>query len=398
MFILHIPTLLLVLLLGFALLTLQLWVAQRGALQQGELRALSLAAWSLLVGFLLLGARVAMPLWLSALLGSAMIFVGVAALSAAVYAYVLNRALPRSYWLLIGAALAVTLLVLREAQALRTQAISLALVALLVPASWVALRHGWQAERSFRLVGLSLLVALAGLGWRGVDAGLRPGQYDDLMAGGAANGWTLMFGFMSLLAAGFGFVLACFERMARQMQQLASIDGLTGCANHNTTVALLAHAMERGRREGQPVAFALFDLDHFKQINDRHGHALGDTVLRQFAACVRERLRGSDVFGRLGGEEFGLVLPATDVAGASAVAEQLRVGVAALSFTGDAGQPVQITASVGLAVAQPTDGYNVEQLMQLADKALYQAKTRGRNRVVLADAWMLNSTMSSLLE
>jgi diguanylate cyclase (GGDEF)-like protein len=210
--------------------------------------------------------------------------------------------------------------------------------------------------------------------------------------------WTsvvFMLAFMAVLAAGFGFVLATFERMASQMRELASVDGLTGACNHNTTVSLLAHAMERARREGQPVAFVMLDLDHFKHVNDRHGHAVGDQVLKAVAACTRARLRGSDVLGRLGGEEFGLVLPATGATGARHLAEQVRLAVEALPLTGDGGRPLQVTLSAGVAEAVPSD--TPDTLMHVADKALYQAKQQGRNRVVVADEWMRNSTLQSVI-
>lgn len=204
-----------------------------------------------------------------------------------------------------------------------------------------------------------------------------------------------MLAFMAVLAAGFGFVLAGFERMAAQMRELASVDGLTGAVNHNTTVSLLAHSLERGRRENQPVSFVMLDLDHFKRVNDRHGHVIGDQVLKAVAACARARLRGSDVLGRLGGEEFGLVLPATGMAGAKHLAEQVRLAVEALELKGDGGQPVRVTVSAG--VAEAARGDTPETLIHLADKALYQAKQKGRNRVIVADDWMRNSTLQSVV-
>lgn len=398
MFTLHPPTLLLMLLVGFAVLNVQLWLAQRASLPKLGLRAVSLSAWCYLGGFALVSLQDVLPLWLSEVVGSGLIFMGAASFTHAVYQYTLNRGLPTSYRALLAVSVPTLLTSLALAPAQRSTLLSWMLAALLAPSTWVALRHGWRSEASFRLVGCTLALSLLGLLWRGAYALMRPEAFGALVQTGLLTGLTLALAFVGLAAAGTGFVLACFERVARQMKELASTDRLTGCSNQVTTHALLEHALERGRREGQPVSFAMLDLDHFKRVNDRHGHAVGDEVLRAFAACVRERLRGSDAFGRLGGEEFGLVLPATDERGARAVAEQLRQAVAALDLRGDGGQVFHVTVSIGVAVALPDQGYSPDQLIQLADKALYRAKSRGRNQVVVADAWLLNSTLSAAME
>lgn len=393
---LHIPSLLAVLVLGFVVLSLQLWLARKAPLPKAEMRAVMLLACCFLVGFAFLGLRPWLPLWVSVLVGGGALCLGVTCLTEAVFQHVLNRALPRGYWPLPVLFLVLMLALLQQPQAVRTAVLSLVLAAQLAPAVWVALRQGWHTEAAFRMVGISLAVAWLALAARGVDALLRPESYRSLMSDGLATGLTFLFAFMSLLGAGFGFLLAGFERMARQMEHLATTDGLTGCANHKTTVALLAHGLERGRREGRPLAVLMLDLDHFKLVNDQHGHAVGDQVLRDVAACVRQRLRSSDVFGRLGGEEFALVLPSTEEAGALAVAEQLRVAVAALVHTGDAGGRFHVTTSIGVAMVHPAQAYSPEEALQLADRALYLAKSRGRNRVELADPWMLNSSMMDL--
>ena len=163
---------------------------------------------------------------------------------------------------------------------------------------------------------------------------------------------------------------------------MASHDGLTGCLNRSTTDALLAHALARARREGSPLAFALLDLDHFKQVNDEHGHAAGDEVLRRFARTAQQRLRHADVIGRTGGEEFGLVLPATDAAGARRLVEDIRLAAMALELRDAAGAPIRITVSAGIAVVMPDESLSPERLYGRADQALYEAKRAGRNQVV----------------
>lgn len=393
---LHVPTLVLILVVGFGLLTVQLGLAERGALSRGELQRLRWGALAFSLGFCGFALGDGLPPRAVLLGGNWLLIGGLAALSAAVSRHLLNRGLPVwHHWLVVAAVLVVPA-VPDVSTPWRAALMSSVMGVLLLPAALVALRLGWRAELSFRVVALMLAlacamlwlrVALAVWWWRTAPSATEPWQ--------TWSSVVFLLAFMALLAAGFGFVLATFERMASQMRELASVDGLTGAVNHNTTLSLLAHTMERARREGQPVAFVMLDLDHFKRVNDRHGHAVGDQVLKAVAACTRARLRGSDVLGRLGGEEFGLVLPATGASGARHLAEQVRLAVEALPLTGDGGQPLQVTLSAGVAEAAPAD--TPETLMHLADKALYQAKQQGRNRVVVADEWMRNSTLQSVI-
>lgn len=393
---LHVPTLVLILVVGFGLLTVQLGMAERGALSRGELQRLRWGALAFSLGFTCFAVREWLPPAAVLLAGNWLLIGGLGALAAAVWRHLFNRGLPVWHHWLVVIAVLVTPLVLDAPTPVRAGTMSSVMALLLLPSAVAALRRGWRAELSFRVVALMLALACVMLGLRGVLAvwWLRVAP----AAGEPWLSWTsvvFMLAFMAVLAAGFGFVLATFERMASQMRELASVDGLTGACNHNTTVSLLAHAMERARREGQPVAFVMLDLDHFKHVNDRHGHAVGDQVLKAVAACTRARLRGSDVLGRLGGEEFGLVLPATGATGARHLAEQVRLAVEALPLTGDGGRPLQVTLSAGVAEAVPSD--TPDTLMHVADKALYQAKQQGRNRVVVADEWMRNSTLQSVI-
>ena len=151
--------------------------------------------------------------------------------------------------------------------------------------------------------------------------------------------------------------------------------------NRATTDALLKHELQRARRTGTPLAFALLDLDHFKRVNDQHGHRSGDAVLKAFANTVRARLRASDAFGRTGGEEFGLVLPGTDLAGARWLLETIRREVEAIAVPSDSGQPVRVTVSAGVAMADQGAALAADRLYGRADQALYEAKRAGRNRV-----------------
>lgn len=165
------------------------------------------------------------------------------------------------------------------------------------------------------------------------------------------------------------------------VQRQAITDELTGLVNRRRFLAALDAEIVRARRLGGPLAVVLADLDDFKPINDRFGHHAGDLVLVGFADVIREHARDVDVAGRLGGEEFALLLPETDLDGAGAGADRLRrsLGSVRLPLGGD--NVVQVTASFG--VAQLVPGQSGDELMRAADAALYRAKEQGKNCVVL---------------
>jgi diguanylate cyclase (GGDEF)-like protein/PAS domain S-box-containing protein len=170
------------------------------------------------------------------------------------------------------------------------------------------------------------------------------------------------------------------ERKAREaeLEHLASTDPLTGAANRRKLYELLDHHLHLRRRYGTPVALVVMDLDHFKAINDRFGHEVGDEVLTAFACGVREVLRQPDMLARTGGEEFALLAPQTDRTGALAITEKVAAAVRALEL-----EPVdRITASFGVAEAEP--GEERDDLLRRADQALYRAKEAGRDRIEAA--------------
>lgn len=166
-----------------------------------------------------------------------------------------------------------------------------------------------------------------------------------------------------------------FDRMG----ELAVRDELTGAYNRRFLMETLARERSRADRLAEPFSVCLVDLDHFKAINDVYGHVAGDAVLKQFAALAPRGLRGIDTFGRFGGEEFLLVLPATSRLGALAVAERLRTATEAAAWP-ELPADKRVTISVG--VATHAKGEDVTNLLHRADQALYQGKHAGRNRVV----------------
>ena len=159
-------------------------------------------------------------------------------------------------------------------------------------------------------------------------------------------------------------------------------DPLTGLGNRSATLAEIQSRFELSRRHGRPISVIMCDLDHFKQINDQHGHGAGDIVLAGFGERVRLNLRGTDLAGRIGGEEFLLILPETDAAGAHLLAERLRASLSDTLHLLPKGQ-IQVTCSLGVAQWIQEDR-DAGALLGRADEALYEAKRQGRNQVVIA--------------
>ena len=173
------------------------------------------------------------------------------------------------------------------------------------------------------------------------------------------------------------------QQAKMQAEQLARTDPLTGLNNHRAFFEHGARVEQYSKRYEHPYSLIMIDLDHFKQINDSHGHHVGDDVLIAVGGLIKDLIRDSDVVGRIGGEEFALILPDSDLASARGLAERLRLQIAALKIPLDRGW-LTVTASFGVAEFQPRD-VSLSILMQRADDALYQAKANGRNRVELGE-------------
>ncbi|WP_194165263.1 GGDEF domain-containing protein [Deinococcus terrestris] len=226
------------------------------------------------------------------------------------------------------------------------------------------------SARGALLVSAGLYALCVALPWTGlVLRGRGPGDLPELVR------VQLTCGAILVLLYGLAwyrqhFLLERGERLT--LEALANTDALTGLPNRRALYAAVERLLEA---PGQPACLILLDLDHFKGINDRHGHNVGDAVLAQAAARLRGALRGTDTVGRWGGEEFLIVLPGADAPGASQVAERLRREIGASPFA-EAGP---VTASLGVAEARPGD--DLDRWVARADVALYRAKAAGRDRV-----------------
>lgn len=195
---------------------------------------------------------------------------------------------------------------------------------------------------------------------------------------GPAQTMAYIGAYFLLIVNGFGFLLLCKQKDEERLRVLATTDSLTGLANRHAFLVEADRAHSLARRLRQPISLMMVDIDHFKKLNDRHGHAVGDTALRVFAQAAQSHLRAHDMLGRLGGEEFAVLMPATNLADALEVAERLRMAVAAAQLDAD-GAPYAMTVSIGVSGLAADE--TVSAALQRADKALYAAKRLGRNRV-----------------
>ncbi|MBL8957471.1 MAG: diguanylate cyclase [Myxococcaceae bacterium] len=171
-----------------------------------------------------------------------------------------------------------------------------------------------------------------------------------------------------------------------RLYELSLTDGLTQVANHRHFQERLRDEFRRAQRYDDPLALVLLDLDHFKDVNDKHGHVAGDQVLRDVASAIKKSVRETDFVARYGGEEFAVVLPKTQLAGALTVAERVWADVAKLPLGGANGASFHVTASLGLAGYPSRSVASAEQLVRCADEALYRAKREGRNKIAIYQA------------
>ena len=213
------------------------------------------------------------------------------------------------------------------------------------------------------------------------EAGMVEGLAVRLRLPGGDVAWSLVSA--SALALGDGTTVVCSfvdlseqKRVEERLRLIASRDTLTEALTRAGFVEAAAREVERAARYARPLCFAMVDLDHFKSINDAHGHHAGDQVLRAVVEKMAAGVRGQDRIGRYGGDEFVLLLPETPIHAACEALERARAAVASLRFE----HPVALTISVGVVALQ--SGESLDDVLRRADAVLYRAKALGRNRVV----------------
>ena len=239
----------------------------------------------------------------------------------------------------------------------------------------------WFTGSLFALYGIFMV-------FRGLLTELLPPLHD-LLEPNMLQAMTFLLAIFFGIAWTFGFVMLNSERLEAdlrraqdKLQKMATTDFLTGIANSRHFSETGAHEVQRARRYKRPLALLMIDLDHFKKLNDKYGHAIGDKILVAFAGICKKCLRKADIFGRLGGEEFAILLPETDINGGSKFAERLRVIVEKSKIKVES-KPFHITVSIGVTELQPDDD-QIDAALRRADDTMYEAKKRGRNQVAIS--------------
>jgi len=189
---------------------------------------------------------------------------------------------------------------------------------------------------------------------------------------------------LELLAAHVATTLETAALFA-EVTRLATVDSLTELPNRREFFRRAGQELIQVQRTRRPLSMVMLDVDRFKQINDTHGHQVGDQVIRTIAAVCRSNLRPTDVAGRYGGEEIAILLPETNRADAARTAERVRLAIEQLQITIGL-KTIRVTASLGVATATATEEQSLEELLSCADNAMYLAKQRGRNQVTIWDA------------
>ncbi len=242
-------------------------------------------------------------------------------------------------------------------------------------------RPGTTGSGRWRLLVFTCMAMMAVLtAWRGVLGAFFTAEYPSFGAPHPVNVLALLVNNVTVVLTAIGLLVAYREEAETQLRMLAITDGLTQLLNRRTWAERATVLLADARRYGHPVIMLMIDLDHFKEINDQHGHATGDQALQLAARVLREELRHSDLIGRYGGEEFCVLLSHTSEAAARVFDQRLRRrlqrrSMAELGFALD--------YSVGLAEYRPSDT-SLDDLLRRADAALYQAKDAGRGQLIAA--------------
>ena len=246
-------------------------------------------------------------------------------------------------------------------------------------------RHATVGRGQWLLVAGLLLEAVV-LGVRALVAISTHSEATNILQSSALQTLTFLATFSVVLVSSVGFVFMSRDRADENNRVLAALDPLTGVANRRSLIAALDRDVARAQRMREPMALMMVDIDHFKDVNDQYGHPAGDRVLCSVVNVLRQRVRAQDLVGRYGGEEFMVLLPDTGLTGAQQLARALCKAVEESRCPADGvpGPGIAVTVSIGVFGGRLGSGDSWDMLIAAADRALYQAKNNGRNRVEVA--------------
>lgn len=387
----HVPTMLAMIIVSSLMMAASMAVVGWGRRRDG------LARWAaaLLVnaiGHTLIALRGLAPDLLSVVVGNVLLSCVFVGMIAAIYQFQ-GRAVR---WVLLLApplVVAVVVLFFVDNFAARVSFVSLVigLQAVWTLAAALERRHATVGRGQWLLVaGLGLEAAV--LGGRALLALSGSAVATSILQGSVLQTLTFMGTFAVVLISSMGFVFMARDRADENNRIMAAVDPLTGVANRRSLIAALDRDVSRAVRTREPIALMMVDIDHFKRVNDRHGHPAGDQVLCNVVNVLRARVRAQDLVGRYGGEEFMVLLPDTTLLGAEQLARELCREVAdsrcrirsADGTQASEGVNIAVTVSIGVFGGRLEPGDSWDMLIAAADRALYQAKEKGRNRVEVA--------------
>ena len=392
----HIPTMFLMVIavsLTMASCTAALWKREQPeGLGYWTVGLLSHAA-----AFLLFSLRDSLPFSLTVVLANLMLVAAFSLFCEAMLQFQ-HRRMPRTqiWWPVLVAGPA--LWVLPDAVKMRITIVSVLCVYQLALLLLITFRCRRETPgRGQYLVMLATLMGITTMSCRTIGTALGNEQILQLTSSTPIQVITFLTSSIALMLTSTGLVLMTKERADARSQSLALHDELTGLPNRRYSLEILSRLHANLHRSLQPFSVLVLDIDHFKQVNDQYGHPTGDRVLQRLAHTLHTHLRATDHAGRLGGEEFLVLLPNTNASGAARLAEKLRHSVEQLQPDSPE-MPLRITVSIGVYTVLPGNQSDPLEAVALADKALYHAKQNGRNRVETAsiDSAPVPSPLSSI--
>ncbi len=379
---LNVPTMLAMIVITNLVMTIALWVVAYGR----EIPGLKSLAWGMFANtgiYALYGLQGTISEWLAVSLPNTLgSLVVVLFLRAALQ--LRGAQLSRVWTLLPLLAVFLASTLLLEHRAARIIVVNAVLACQEGSVLWALLRHGGIGiGRGRHILAASTTLLMLMFAFRSLAVALGWLPATPVVVGGVLPTVTYLVTYLAVVFIAFGFVLVATELTAEQNRRLAMEDALTCLPNRRAVLEALARHCSAAQRNARPLTVLLLDIDHFKQVNDHHGHPAGDEVLQRIAHTIRQRLRAQDMAGRFGGEEFLVLLPETAPEGGLTLAEALREAVATTTIViGD--KVLQVTASIGLYGTEVcTADHNGDLLVRGADAALYAAKAGGRNRTVM---------------
>lgn len=381
-------TLLFSLILTYGLSVLSMFVAASG--RNGSRTRDGMGKWAAAM-FLetltwgLIAARGTIPDFISIIVANGFLAAAYALILAAIYEFQRRKAQRWQYWVPVVLTLLMAAMLLDDIRGRFIWGSTIYGFQMVLIARALISDKETRAGRAWRLLFGGIVLLLLVLALRAVTALSGFTELTQLQNNTPIHPFQVI-SYIALMAiallGSIGFVLLVKERTDREIMLLAMTDSLTQIPNRRALMDYAEHAL--ARRSILPLALLMIDLDQFKLINDTHGHLTGDEVLRKVAALLAGRLRGHDLLGRYGGEEFCVIAPETDSRGALALAKSLREIIASTPIATDSGE-LFITVSIGISCCPAEAMRKLNEVLAEADAALYDAKQTGRNKVVCFD-------------